>query len=108
MGQVLICHTQKSIIKLSHFHFHLISTRPTFRERLKAAHQSTDSSATAINGHSHPERDGPEPHNDQKQAPQPARSPATISQIRVRNRRREYLRQNPTYLDDLEHELAGP
>lgn len=48
---------------------------------------------------------GPDDH--QAPVPRPARSPATILQIRVRNRRREYLRQNPTYLDDLDHELAS-
>ncbi|KAL2105081.1 hypothetical protein VUR80DRAFT_9052 [Thermomyces stellatus] len=61
-----------------------------------------------MNGQYHSSREGPEPRDEQKQVPRPARSPATISQIRVRNRRREYLRRNPAYLDDLEHELANP
>lgn len=60
-----------------------------------------------MNGQYHSSRNGSGLDDDHKQVPRPARSPATISQIRVRNRRREYLVQNPVYLDDLEHELAS-
>ncbi|KXJ90571.1 coiled-coil domain-containing protein-domain-containing protein [Microdochium bolleyi] len=40
--------------------------------------------------------------------PRAPRSPAQSAQVRVRNRRREYLDRNPAYLDSLEHELADP
>lgn len=39
--------------------------------------------------------------------PRPPKSPAHSAQIRVRNRRREYLERHPEYFDTLEHELAG-
>ncbi|KAH7012663.1 coiled-coil domain-containing protein-domain-containing protein [Microdochium trichocladiopsis] len=40
--------------------------------------------------------------------PRAPRSPAQSAQVRVRNRRREYLDRNPAYFDSLEHELADP
>ncbi|KAI1483301.1 coiled-coil domain-containing protein-domain-containing protein [Daldinia eschscholtzii] len=43
-----------------------------------------------------------------KPQPRPPRSPAHSAQIRVQNRRREYLERNPGYFDSLEHELADP
>ncbi|KAI1141161.1 coiled-coil domain-containing protein-domain-containing protein [Hypoxylon sp. FL0543] len=43
-----------------------------------------------------------------KPQPRPPRSPARSAQIRVQNRRREYLERNPRYFDSLEHELADP
>lgn len=39
--------------------------------------------------------------------PRAPRSPAQSAQVRVRNRRREYLDRHPAYFDSLEHELAG-
>ncbi|KAI1806866.1 coiled-coil domain-containing protein-domain-containing protein [Daldinia bambusicola] len=42
-----------------------------------------------------------------KPQPRPPRSPAHSAQIRVQNRRREYLERNPGYFASLEHELAG-
>ncbi|GAO13615.1 hypothetical protein UVI_02015180 [Ustilaginoidea virens] len=41
-----------------------------------------------------------------KQVPRPARSPAKAAQIKVQNRRREYLQRHPSYLAALDHELA--
>ncbi|KAI1101209.1 coiled-coil domain-containing protein-domain-containing protein [Jackrogersella minutella] len=43
-----------------------------------------------------------------KPQPRPPKSPARSAQIRVQNRRREYLERNPKYFDSLEHELADP
>ncbi|KAI1765764.1 coiled-coil domain-containing protein-domain-containing protein [Hypoxylon sp. FL1150] len=43
-----------------------------------------------------------------KPQPRPPKSPAHSAQIRVQNRRREYLERNPKYFDSLEHELADP
>ncbi|KAI8966476.1 coiled-coil domain-containing protein-domain-containing protein [Daldinia sp. FL1419] len=43
-----------------------------------------------------------------KPQPRPPRSPAHSAQIRVQNRRREYLERNPGYFGSLEHELADP
>ncbi|KAK3331157.1 coiled-coil domain-containing protein-domain-containing protein [Apodospora peruviana] len=40
--------------------------------------------------------------------PRPPKSPAHSAQIRVQNRRREYLDRNPTYFQSTEHELADP
>ncbi|KAH7029436.1 coiled-coil domain-containing protein-domain-containing protein [Microdochium trichocladiopsis] len=40
--------------------------------------------------------------------PRVPRSPAQSAQVRVRNRRREYLERNPSYFESLEHELADP
>jgi len=40
--------------------------------------------------------------------PRAPRSPAQSAQVRVRNRRREYLERNPAYFDSMEHELADP
>lgn len=42
-----------------------------------------------------------------KPQPRPPKSPAHSAQIRVQNRRCEYLERNPKYFDSLEHELAG-
>lgn len=39
--------------------------------------------------------------------PLPQRSPEQAARIRVQNRRREYLRKNPSYFGSAEHELAG-
>lgn len=39
--------------------------------------------------------------------PRAPRSPAQSSQVRISNRRREYLERNPAYFDSMEHELAG-
>ncbi|KAI0600747.1 coiled-coil domain-containing protein-domain-containing protein [Biscogniauxia sp. FL1348] len=43
-----------------------------------------------------------------KPQPRPPKSPAHTAQIRVQNRRREYLERHPSYFDSLEHELADP
>ncbi|KAI0837925.1 coiled-coil domain-containing protein-domain-containing protein [Hypoxylon sp. FL0890] len=43
-----------------------------------------------------------------KPRPRPPKSPAHSAQIRVQNRRREYLERNTRYFDSLEHELADP
>ncbi|KAK3372040.1 coiled-coil domain-containing protein-domain-containing protein [Podospora didyma] len=40
--------------------------------------------------------------------PRPERTPAQLAQIRVQNRRREYLVRNPDYFKSSEHELADP
>ncbi|TGJ80309.1 hypothetical protein E0Z10_g8457 [Xylaria hypoxylon] len=40
--------------------------------------------------------------------PRPPKTPAHAAQIRVRNRRREWLSRNPSYFRSLEHELADP
>ncbi|KAK7748372.1 hypothetical protein SLS62_008635 [Diatrype stigma] len=40
--------------------------------------------------------------------PRPPKSPAHSAQIRVQNRRREWLERHPEYVDSLEHELADP
>lgn len=39
--------------------------------------------------------------------PRPPRSSSQQAQIRVQNRRREYLARNPSYFESSEHELAG-
>lgn len=39
--------------------------------------------------------------------PRPPRTPIQQAQIRVRNRRREYLDRHPSYFDSIEHEMAG-
>jgi hypothetical protein len=43
----------------------------------------------------------------EKQVPRPPRPAAEAAEIRVQNRRREYLRRNPEYFKDPEHEFAG-
>ncbi|KAI0172758.1 coiled-coil domain-containing protein-domain-containing protein [Hypoxylon sp. FL1284] len=43
-----------------------------------------------------------------KPQPRPPKSPAHAAQIRVQNRRREYLERHPKYFESLEHELADP
>ncbi|KAI1343518.1 hypothetical protein F5Y15DRAFT_412302 [Xylariaceae sp. FL0016] len=40
--------------------------------------------------------------------PRPPKSPAHAAQIRMQNRRREWLERNPKYFDSIEHELADP
>ncbi|KAI0105711.1 coiled-coil domain-containing protein-domain-containing protein [Nemania sp. FL0031] len=40
--------------------------------------------------------------------PRPPKTPAHAAQVRVRNRRREWLSRHPSYLRSLEHELADP
>ncbi|KAF3759949.1 hypothetical protein M406DRAFT_242678, partial [Cryphonectria parasitica EP155] len=40
--------------------------------------------------------------------PRPPKSPAQVAKIRVQNRRREYLVQNPRYFSNSEHEFADP
>ncbi|KAI1361209.1 coiled-coil domain-containing protein-domain-containing protein [Xylaria arbuscula] len=40
--------------------------------------------------------------------PRPPKTPAHAAQIRVRNRRREWLCRHPSYFRSLEHELADP
>ncbi|KAI1420716.1 coiled-coil domain-containing protein-domain-containing protein [Xylaria sp. FL1777] len=40
--------------------------------------------------------------------PRPPKTPAHAAQIRVRNRRREWLSRHPLYFRSLEHELADP
>ncbi|KAK1830238.1 coiled-coil domain-containing protein 97 [Podospora conica] len=40
--------------------------------------------------------------------PRPPRPPAQQAQIRIQNRRREYLARNPSYFESSEHELADP
>ncbi|KAI1433534.1 coiled-coil domain-containing protein-domain-containing protein [Xylaria sp. CBS 124048] len=40
--------------------------------------------------------------------PRPPKTPAHAAQIRVRNRRREWLSRHPSYFRSLEHELADP
>ncbi|KAJ0167429.1 hypothetical protein CTA2_2652 [Colletotrichum tanaceti] len=57
-----------------------------------------------------PSCSGPEPvlqglHCD-KPIPRPPKSPSTTSDIRSRNRRREYIERNPKYFNNAEHELA--
>lgn len=42
-----------------------------------------------------------------KPQPRAPKSPAHSAQIRVQNRRREWLDRHPEYLDSMEHELAG-
>ncbi|KAI0487200.1 coiled-coil domain-containing protein-domain-containing protein [Xylaria cf. heliscus] len=49
---------------------------------------------------SHPEYERPQPR--------PPKTPAHAAQIRVRNRRREWLSRHPSYFHSLEHELADP
>lgn len=48
-----------------------------------------------------------EPAASDKPVPRRPKSPAKLAQIHVQNRRREYLHRNATYLESLEHELAG-
>ncbi|CAJ2503426.1 Uu.00g108200.m01.CDS01 [Anthostomella pinea] len=43
-----------------------------------------------------------------KPQPRAPRSPAHAAQIRVQNRRREYLERHPSYFKSMEHELADP
>ncbi|KAI0017878.1 hypothetical protein F4780DRAFT_781874 [Xylariomycetidae sp. FL0641] len=43
-----------------------------------------------------------------KPRPRPPKSPAHAAQIRVQNRRREYLERHPSYFLSAEHELADP
>lgn len=40
--------------------------------------------------------------------PRPPKTPAHAAQVRVRNRRREWLSRHPSYFRSLEHELADP
>ena len=42
-----------------------------------------------------------------KPVPRDPKSPAKVAQIRVHNRRREYLQRHPSYYESLDHELAG-
>ncbi|KAJ9132378.1 hypothetical protein NKR23_g11316 [Pleurostoma richardsiae] len=40
--------------------------------------------------------------------PRPPKSPAQAAQVRIKNRRREYLDRHPEYFNSTEHELADP
>ncbi|KAF4119911.1 Coiled-coil domain containing protein (DUF2052) [Geosmithia morbida] len=51
-----------------------------------------------------PEETGP--INYDKPVPREPEGPARVEQVRVRNRRREYLERHASYFDSLEHELA--
>ena len=42
-----------------------------------------------------------------KPKPRPPKSPAQSAQIRVQNRRREYLERHEDYFGSMDHELAG-
>ncbi|KPM39292.1 hypothetical protein AK830_g7271 [Neonectria ditissima] len=42
----------------------------------------------------------------ERPVPREPKSPGQAAQIQAQNRRREYLARNPSYFDDLEHELA--
>lgn len=42
-----------------------------------------------------------------KPVPRDPRTPACAEEVRVRNRRREYLQRNPSYFTRLDHEMAG-
>ncbi|KAI0415758.1 coiled-coil domain-containing protein-domain-containing protein [Xylaria grammica] len=44
--------------------------------------------------------------NYERPRPRPPRTPAHAAQVRVRNRRREWLSRHPSYFRSLEHELA--
>ncbi|KAK5999062.1 hypothetical protein PT974_01450 [Cladobotryum mycophilum] len=44
----------------------------------------------------------------EKPVPRPPKSQAKLAQLQQQNRRREYLRRNPSYLSNIEHELADP
>ncbi|KAK4459395.1 coiled-coil domain-containing protein [Cladorrhinum samala] len=48
------------------------------------------------------------PSSSDKPQPRPPKSSAHLSRIRLQNRRREYLEQNPKYFDSADHELADP
>ncbi|SPO03743.1 uncharacterized protein DNG_06426 [Cephalotrichum gorgonifer] len=78
----------------------MASSRPTNGE--EASRRST-----VVMGQPQPDPER-EPDQDEVQHHPRVRSPETVLQIRVRNRRREHLRLNPSYLADLEHELAHP
>ncbi|KAH6607099.1 hypothetical protein Trco_003412 [Trichoderma cornu-damae] len=43
-----------------------------------------------------------------KPVPRRARNPAKLARLGVRNRRHDYLQKNPSYFDNLDHELADP
>ncbi|KAG5980880.1 hypothetical protein E4U43_006684, partial [Claviceps pusilla] len=47
-------------------------------------------------------------HNSmyEKPVPRPAKSPAKTAQIRIQNRRREYLERHPAYFDGEDREFA--
>ncbi|KAG5984676.1 hypothetical protein E4U55_003757 [Claviceps digitariae] len=47
-------------------------------------------------------------HMYDKPVPRPAKSAAKTAQIRIQNRRREYLERHPGYLDSEDRELADP
>lgn len=47
-------------------------------------------------------------HPYERPQPRPPKTPAHAAQIRVRNRRREWLTRHPSYFLSLEHELADP
>ncbi|KAI0448231.1 coiled-coil domain-containing protein-domain-containing protein [Xylaria acuta] len=53
-----------------------------------------------------PESLPPPPY--ERPQPRPPKAPAHAAQIRVRNRRREWLSRHPSYFRSLEHELADP
>ncbi|KAK0633757.1 coiled-coil domain-containing protein-domain-containing protein [Immersiella caudata] len=60
-----------------------------------------------------PHMESPPPHTTSedlfsKPQPRPPRSHSRSEQIRIQNRRREYLHRNPTYFKSSEHELADP
>ncbi|KOS18838.1 hypothetical protein ESCO_000077 [Escovopsis weberi] len=43
-----------------------------------------------------------------KPVPRPPKTPAKLAQLQRQNRRREYVRRHPSYLAQLDHELANP
>lgn len=43
----------------------------------------------------------------ERPVPRDPKSPSRAAQVRVQNRRREYLQRHPSYFDSLDHELAG-
>lgn len=51
--------------------------------------------------------DGTPAVNYDKPVPRDPKSSARAAQVRMQNRRREYLQRHPSYFDSLDHELAG-
>ncbi|KAI1178881.1 coiled-coil domain-containing protein-domain-containing protein [Nemania sp. FL0916] len=52
--------------------------------------------------------ESPLPTPYERPQPRPPKTPAHAAQVRVRNRRREWLTRHPSYFRSLEHELADP
>ena len=80
----------------SHHHISILPKKPTYMPYLGTIPMSPRFASPPAS-----------PDSFSQPRPRPPRSPRQSAQIRVRNRRREYLERTPAYFNSSEHEFAG-